>query len=262
VSDEGESVAVLDRLLPAAEQSWKVLFQLSEARPRDWCLLGGQMMYLLAVEAGRTLPRPTDDVDVVVDVRARQGSTEWLAAWLLSKGLELEGISPEGIGHRFVRDVDPPPGRIIFDVLAPEGLGERTNTYTVRPAKTVQAPGTSQALRRSESVVVTITGPNGKERTVGRVRRPTLLGALVCKAATTTISVRTNPERDWQDAALALSLIVNPLQARRQCDPNDLSRIKLLRDLLDLEHFAWEPLSGSERELGVAALNFLLREEN
>lgn len=84
----GAPVAVLRHLVPATEQGWKVLFRLAEVNHENWCLLGGQMMYLLAIEAGRSLPRPTSDMDVVVDLRAHKGSTEWLAKWLVSHGFE------------------------------------------------------------------------------------------------------------------------------------------------------------------------------
>lgn len=70
-------------------------------------------------------------------------------------------------------------------MLAPEGLGLRTNTYTVRPARTVQAPGTTQAFARSEVVEVTVTGIPGRNEQTGAVRCPSLLGALIAKAAAT-----------------------------------------------------------------------------
>jgi hypothetical protein len=142
-------VAVLDHLLPAAEQGWRLLFDLAEEEPEHWCLLGGQMMYLLAAEAGRSLPRPTSDMDVVVDLRARTRSTEWLAGWLTKRRFELDksAFNRDQIGHRFVRDADPGPGRIIFDILAPEGLSEKARLFTVHPFRTVQAPAPT-ALER------------------------------------------------------------------------------------------------------------------
>ncbi len=132
-------MTALRELTPAAEQGWATLFELAKTDTTSWLLIGGQMMYLLAAENGSVLPRPTDDVDVVVDVRARPDGTEWLADWLGERGFDLEGISADGIGHRFVRMADPGPGRVIFDVLAPEGLGKRTGVFTKRPARTVQA---------------------------------------------------------------------------------------------------------------------------
>jgi hypothetical protein len=120
-------------------------------------------------------------------------------------GFELDGISPDGIGLRFVKDASAGPGRIVFDILVPEGLG-----------------------------------------------------ALICKAAATTIATRTNPERDWLDTALALSILDNPRRARRTCDNKDRARLDLLRPLLDPTDKAWRPLSPEERDLGIAALEFLI----
>lgn len=249
---------VLDRLTPAALDGWQVLFELAQVDSENWCLLGGQMMYVLAAEAGRTLPRPTDDIDVVVNVRARPGCTEWFAAWLEAQEFELETVSPEGIGHRFSKGARSGPGRVVFDILAPEGLRSGTNVFTIRPARTVQAPGTTQALARAELVTVAITDVSGGGQVVGQVRRPPVLSALVGKAAATTIAARANPEPDWQDAALALSLLENPRAARRECDSKDLARLKRLRRLLDPTDSAWRILASDERDRGVAALEFLI----
>ncbi|HEX8094788.1 hypothetical protein [Jatrophihabitans sp.] len=37
-------VAVLDRLTPAAEDGWHLLFDLAEIDTRSWMLVGGQMV--------------------------------------------------------------------------------------------------------------------------------------------------------------------------------------------------------------------------
>ena len=216
----GQVTIELRDLAPAAEHGWHVLLDLAEANA-SWMLIGGQLSYLLAREHGTELPRPTDDVDVVMDVRAQQGGTEWLAGWLLDRGFSLDGVSPTDVGHRFVRDADPGPGRVLVDVLAPEGLGERTNVYTVRPARTVQAPGSVFALGRVEVVRVAVVGVAGTRE--GAVRRPDLLGALVLKAAATALPVRRNPERDLADAALLLSLVGNPLETVRAATPRELA---------------------------------------
>ncbi len=59
-------------------------------------------------------------------------------------------------------------GVVIFDVLGPEGVGERTKLVTVPPARTVQAPGSTQAFARSEVVMVSVSGVSGGRQ--GRVR--------------------------------------------------------------------------------------------
>lgn len=141
-------------------------------------------------------------------------------------------------------------------MLGPEGLGERTPLFTVRPARTVQAPGTVQAFVRSEVVTVTVRTGGGQERT-GRVRRPNVLGALVAKAAATTIAVRENPERDWQDAALLLTLVADPMAASAECRKRDRQRLTLLTPLYDRAHPAWRGLGEDGWRAGTATLAFL-----
>ena len=47
---------VLEGMSPAQEQGWLVLLDLFANRRTDWTLIGGQMMFLLAVENGGGLP--------------------------------------------------------------------------------------------------------------------------------------------------------------------------------------------------------------
>lgn len=249
----------LDRLTPAAEQGWGVLFDLAGVEEDSWLLVGGQMMQLLAAEHDvGEMVLPTDDVDVVVDVRARPGGTQRLAEWLTDQGFTFEGANRQGVGHRFVRDVIEGPGRIIVDVLAPEGLGDRTDVTTVPPARTVQVPGSVQAFRRSEIVEVTVSAMTGRAERTGRVRRPTLLGALIAKAAATTIAARDNPDRDWQDAALLLTVIPDPIELASDCTPGDRRRLRLLRPMEDREHVGWAALDDEAHRRGTSALGFLM----
>ena len=249
---------LLERLIPAQEQAWHILFDLAETEPDNWVLVGGQMVYLLAVENGRLPLRATVDADVVVDVRAKPQATRWLAGWLEDRGFLMDKISADGIGHRYTRAADPGPGTVVVDVLAPEGLGDQTKTITSPPARTVEAPGGAQALRRSELVAVTVTDAAGRSPRTGQVRRPTVLAALIAKAASTQIPVRVNRERDWQDAALLLTLIADPLAAAEQRNPKDRQRLRLLEPLADPRHAAWIPLDAGEARNGRDALGFLI----
>jgi hypothetical protein len=257
-SSTGAAPIVLDRLTPAAEHGWHILFDLTDADSENWLLIGGQMVYLLAIENGAQPIRATDDLDVVVDVRSKQGGTAWLADWLVDQGFELESVSADNIGHRFVRDAEPGPGRVAFDILAPEGIGERATLFTRKPARTVSAPGTSQAFARSELVAVTVSGDTGRGPRTGRVRRPSVLAALIVKAAATTISVRTNRERDWEDAALLLSVLADPFGAQEECSKGDRKRLRLLGQLNDTQHPAWRGLRTQAAVRGRDALGFLL----
>lgn len=243
---------VLEGMSPAQEQGWLVLLELFHGRRDDWTLVGGQMMYLLALENGAALPRTTTDMDVVINVVESPGAIRALASQLMKRGFEFGDVNLSGTGGRFARPADPGPGTIMIDILAPEGLGERTDITTVPPARTVQVPGSRQALDRSQRVAVRVRGSDGV------VRRPSLLGALVSKAAATGIAVRSNPRRDWEDAALLLSLVPDPAAIRAECGRKDLRRIAKLGAMLSADHGAWGPLGVSERRLGRATLQFLL----
>lgn len=107
------------------------------------------------------------------------------------------------------------------DILAPENVGDRASVFTRKPARTVSALGANQAFTRSNLVSVTASGDTGRVPRTGQVRRPNVLSALITKAAATTISVRTNRDRDWEDAALLLSILADPLAAREECGKRD-----------------------------------------
>ena len=114
---------VLEGMSPAQEQGWLVLLDLFPNRRTDWTLIGGQMMYILAAENGVTMPRTTTDMDVVINVVESPGAIRALACQLMRQGFEFGDVSPAGTGGRFTKPADPGPGSIMFDVLAPEGLG-------------------------------------------------------------------------------------------------------------------------------------------
>ncbi len=183
----------LRRLTAAAEEGWSTLFDLAGIDLQSWVLVGGQMMLVLAIEYGAERIRPTDDVDIVVNLRIRPDGTEWLSAWLEEHGFRLEGVSPEQIGHRFVRRTAAGLGNVAFDVLAPAGVGRRARLTTVPPARTVEAPATLEAFERSRVVDVLISDVADTREHLGRVRCPDLLGALVAKAAATAIPVTCQP---------------------------------------------------------------------
>lgn len=250
----------LTALAPAAEEGWWTLFELSERDAESWTLIGGQMVHLLAAEFGMAdLARPTVDMDVLVNVRARPNGTEWISQWLTQRDYELAGVSPEGVGHRFTRKVRGAPGRTIFDVLAPEGLGASARTATAGGAHTVQARGGTQALNRSERVEVQVSGIRGLEPRRGWVRRPTPLSAVVGKAASIReIPVRDNRDRDWQDAALLLAALPDPAGSAKECGKKDRQRLGALVPLRDREHIGWATLNGRHHRQGVAALEMLL----
>ncbi len=122
------------------DELWDALIELSEVRPGEWTLIGGQMVFLHAIEQGAIPPRVSTDLDVLVNARIAGRPLAAFALELEDLGFEQDGISPDGIAHRYRRN------RVTIDVLAPEGLGERTDLTTTPPGRTLQVPGGTRTL--------------------------------------------------------------------------------------------------------------------
>ena len=126
-------------LLPLSDRraiaSWHAVLDVSQVKPDGWTLIGAQMVALHAAEHGQACPRTSTDADLLADVRIATGSTQMLSETLLGLGFQFSGATPDGVGHRFRK------GEASIDVLAPDGLGERTSITTVYPAHTVSVPG-------------------------------------------------------------------------------------------------------------------------
>jgi hypothetical protein len=158
----------------AQTQSWHALMDLYERINSGWTLIGGQLVHLHCAERGASPTRPTNDIDTVVDIRASQMMLATFTGALKDMGFTPE-TSAEGIQHRWRRD------KAQIDVLIPEGVGERSAARAgAGGARTIRAPGTTQALKRSEAVMVVVEGRTGT------VLRPNLVGALIGKAAART----------------------------------------------------------------------------
>jgi len=153
---------------------WNLLFDLSEELPDNWCLIGGLMVGLFGVQYGRTGWRPTDDGDVLVDIRAEPSALRRISGFLTARDLQPDP-SPEGILHRFKGVAGS--GNILIDVLAPDNVGPRADLTTTRGGRTIEVPGGTQALNRAEEIKVNIGGRTG------RIPRPNLVGAILIKLA-------------------------------------------------------------------------------
>jgi hypothetical protein len=176
MTDAVPPLITLPAFAGAAGDSWNGLFDLADELPDGWCLIGGFMVLLHCIERGSVPTRPTDDGDTVVDLRARRSMLYDLTAALVRVGFRADGITADGHQHRWTR------GDAAIDVLLPDGIGERASRATgVGGATTLQAPGTTQALDRARRVRVQYGDR------IGSLMRPSLLGALVAKAAALSI---------------------------------------------------------------------------
>lgn len=203
----------------AQAAAWHALFQVHERHPSGWALVGGQMVHSLCWERGAVPPRPTQDADAVLDVRARPRVLHDFTAVLSALGFESAGEAPpvlegtRGVQHRWLK------GDAQIDVLIPRFLGERAdNRVGVTGGRTIAAPGGQGALDRSETIDVEVSGRTG------RVNRPTLQGALVAKASALLIGEGTRADRHLNDLAILASLVT-----RRDRVGERLTRTEVVR---------------------------------
>lgn len=240
------AVIELPALPPPVDQLWHTLLDLGEQLDVPWALIGGQMVLLHAIEHGQVPPQISQDGDVIADIRAVPDALTHVVAELEHLGFALQSISAGGVAHRYTRNAEPRP--VVVDVLAPEGLGERVDLTTTPPGRTIEVPGGTQALRRTESITVVHEGRSGT------IPRPTLLAAIVGKAAATALS---GPARHYRDLALLCALVGDPFELVEQMSPKDRQRLRLARKLRDDSHPAWGLVPAAVRSNGQIAYGVL-----
>lgn len=238
----------LPALAAPINELWHVLLDLEERLATPWSVIGGQMVLLHALEHGQVPPQISQDGDVIADIRADPAAITAIVTQLEQLGFVPDGISAEGLAHRYKRDAEPRP--VVIDVLAPEGVGERANLLTTPPGRTVEVPGGTQALGRTELVSIVHEGRQG------RLPRPTLLAAIVGKAAATGLR---NPERHYRDLALLLCLVEDPFALVDQLESKDRQRLRRARQLLDDAHPAWALAPAEIRANGRISYTILTR---
>jgi len=243
-------VITLPPLVAPVNELWHLLLDMTEAVGVPWTLIGGQMVLLHALEHGVLPPQISQDGDVIADIRTDPTAIHAVVRWLDRAQFALDGMSPQLVAHRYVRTT-PAGGRpIVVDVLAPDGVGERADLTTSPPGRTVQVPGGSQALRRTELITVV------HEARTGRVPRPSILAAIVSKAA--ALELPGTPAGHHPDLALLLCLLPDPFETRELLDKKDRRRLRNTTALLDDDHLAWILAPLERREAGQAALRILL----
>lgn len=223
---------------------WAELIRLRQLSS-DWTLIGARMVELHAAELGQAPLRVSADADALANARARPNAVSGLAQILVKQGFELQEPSYMGPGHTFVR------GLLEIDVLAPEGLGKTSELArtTIPPAHTVEVPGGTQALHRTDVVEIRV----GDVR--GMVPRPNLLGAILLKAR--AVDVDDAPENQRSDLALLLSLIPDPDALVGQLAGGERSWIAHRREMDDPNALCWQGLAPVHSQEGLAALRVL-----
>jgi hypothetical protein len=226
-----------------AADLWNALIDIGLSDHTDWVLVGGQMVLLHAIEHNAPWPRVSMDLDVIVNARIVASVRDFVVT-LETLGFVLDGMSPELLAHRYRR------GAASIDVLAPEGLNERTSLITTPPGHTLQVPGGTQALQRSELVEVSFEGRSGL------VRRPSLLGAIIGKAC--AVDVDDAKQNQELDLAMLLSFVSDPFLMRDELTSKDRKRLGPRRTMLDPNHRVWRQMETEEANSSRTALAVLL----
>ena len=194
--------------VPFARENWHALIDMAPHLGDGWALIGGQMalLYRLGTLAPGPL-RETTDVDLIVDIRADPSGLDRIHRVLTAHGFEqLVGVET-GLGHRYKHMATEG----MFDVLAPEGLGDRTR-LELGAARTLSASGGSRALARSEDVQIDFEGRSAI------IRIPDIVGATVIKGAALLNSYE-HRGRGWKRHAEDLEVLVPQLPHHTKITP-------------------------------------------
>jgi hypothetical protein len=208
---------------PDAMELWRAVAKIAGVLGSDrrWCLVGGLMVALFAIEAQQA-QRATTDIDVLADARARPSGTTWATRRLVTLGAALREPQTFKQEHGFRFDFD---GQIV-DVLAPDGLGAAGAT-TMGGLQTLQIPGGTQALNRIEIVEIVV------DDNAVTLRRPTLIAAILLKARSLRVHSRTDDQR--HDLVTLLSLLDDPRAARTQITTKEIGWVRSISGRLSID---------------------------
>ena len=207
---------VLPTMVEAQEQAWLAVLDLYDAHPEEWTLIGGQLVHLHCAERGYEPLRPTTDADMVVNARQPEvlGNVTTVLADL---GFDPGPPSADAIQHRWTR------GTAVIDVLVPEGIGERAGSrVSASGFPTVEAPGGTQALSRSEVVEVQVGDR------IGKVRRPMLLSAMIMKSAARLETYGAGLDRHCYDFAVLAAMLAAGDTSAFELKPKDRKRLQAM----------------------------------
>jgi hypothetical protein len=144
-----------------------------------------------------------------------------VARRLAALGAELDEVTglEQERGFRFNLD-----GQTV-DVLGPDGLAAPPRTKG--RLQTIQVPGGTQALKRTEAVELVVADQHAV------LRRPTLLGAVLLKAR--SLPVHDRPEDQRQDLITLLGLVTDPRPVAATLTRAEAKWLQAIESRLDLE---------------------------
>lgn len=229
---------------------WPSMLDLADRLPRPWVMIGGQMVILHGLLAGRPIPRVTKDIDLLFDVRLTLDAFPRAHDVLENLGYEVDDVSPDGKAHRYVHAET----RMVVDILAPNNLGPRAAPKLRTPVgRIVPIPGGKTALDDARPLVATYAGRSAT------LYLPGLAAALVVKvkALIDEPAKPGAPSRHLSDIAFLTSLVEDP-DGLFPGEPSATPRFGGLTDCLDdARHPAWLALGSPYAEDGFNAWEIL-----
>jgi hypothetical protein len=226
------------------QELFQLLFSLHAEFPGHWCLIGGYMVYLLALEAGLPV-RQTTDADVLAD--PARGLLRKISEHLVMRYGMVAEETPSGMRYRF-RGPGDPANALIVDLLAMDKAGPRADLRTEPPGTTLEVPGGRQALNSTRTIEVRVG------TAIGRIVVPSLAGAIRLKLEALSLSGGTgSPERHLQDLALLLALVGDPIEFRSQLKVRHRRRLASTA-LADRSSGSWSHMATELADQAHAAL--------
>lgn len=228
-------------VVPDAERPWSLLVEIADVTtPGEWVLVGGLMVHAHALRAGITASRPTDDVDLLLDIAV--GSVGAVAGPLQDIGFRPAEPLGRSVLHRFHR------GDESVDVMVERGASARWSRRSI-----FQAPAARQAIDRRDWYDL-----QGAVRTV-RIAVPDALGAIVAKAAAHAADQR-DRGRHLDDLAVLLAAAGGRkglgLDRLNRRDKQHLR--PAFTQLADNGHDAWMLLDATDRAIGQRAADAII----
>lgn len=234
----------LPAMLDAQRESWIGLLDLADRIPDGWTLIGGQMVHLHCWDRKVPPNRATDDIDTVLDIRMAPKILETFTRVLQDLGFQSAGRSFEGHEHRWIR------GAAKLDVLIATGLGVKADTRKgVTGGTTLATSGGQGALDRSIKYEIALGDRSGI------INCPTLVGAILVKAAAYSNTRDSFRNRHLQDIVLLSTLLEGSDAVGLILSKNEKNRARTIIAQLDLNPRELSIVAGSQE--GIQNLKLL-----
>lgn len=144
-------------------------------------------------------------------------------------------------------------GVVTVDVLGPAEQGRHADLATSDTGHTIQMAGGQQALDRTEYVRCRFKNSSAD------IPRPSLLGAIICKAAAVEHRYGDPPVyKHSVDLAFLLSLVNDPDAMRNTMNRSDVNRLRLCRTALSDSSDAWRVQDPDSAAYGQSVYNDLI----